>query len=221
METFSALLAICAGNSPVTGELHAQRPVTRGFDVFFDLRLNKRLSKQSWAGNLRRHRAHYDVIVMHASLSCGSNPAWPHWLTSIFTHSDHAFLGLPCFLMLGLREFVIDFMQDIVRCNTPKGNTLMGCCPLFSWPYHLSRRQRRTDMPSSWWRHQMETFSALLVLCAGNSSLTGEFLSQRPVTRSFDVFFDLCLNKRLSKHSWGWWFETPSRPLWHRCNGYL
>ena len=47
METFSALLSICAGNSPVTGEFHAQRPVTRSFDVFFDLRLNKRWSKQS------------------------------------------------------------------------------------------------------------------------------------------------------------------------------
>ena len=47
METFSALLAICAGNSPVPGEYPAQRPVTRSFDVFFDLRLNKPLSKQS------------------------------------------------------------------------------------------------------------------------------------------------------------------------------
>ena len=48
---------------------------------------------------------------------------------------------------------------------------------------------------------------------------TGEFPSQRPATRSFDVFFDLSLNKRLSKQSWGWWFETPSRPLWRHCNG--
>ena len=64
METFSALLAICAGNSPVTSEFPAQRPVTRSFDVFFDLRLNNRLSKQSWFGDLKRYRAHYDVIVM-------------------------------------------------------------------------------------------------------------------------------------------------------------
>ena len=65
----------------------------------------------------------------------------------------------------------------------------------------------------SWWRHQMEmeAFSALLALWAGYSPVTGEFPSQRPVTRSFDVFFDLCLNKRLSKQSWVWWFETPSR----------
>ena len=66
METFSALLAICAGNSPVTGEFLAQRPVTRSFDVFFDLRLNERLSKQLWGWwfDLRRHHAHYDVTVM-------------------------------------------------------------------------------------------------------------------------------------------------------------
>ena len=72
----------------------------------------------------------------------------------------------------------------------------------------------------TWWRHQMETFSALLVLCAGNSPVTGEFPSQRPVTRSFEVFFDLRLNKRLSKQSWGWWFETPSCLLWRHCNDY-
>ena len=41
METFSALLAICVGNSPVNDEFHVQRPVTRSFDVFFDLRLSK------------------------------------------------------------------------------------------------------------------------------------------------------------------------------------
>ena len=71
----------------------------------------------------------------------------------------------------------------------------------------------------TWWRHQMETFSALLAICAGNSPVTGEFPTQRPVTRSFDVFFDLRLNKRLSKQSWGWWFETSSCPLWRQCNG--
>ena len=70
----------------------------------------------------------------------------------------------------------------------------------------------------TWWRHQMETFSTLLALCAWNSPVIGEFPSQRPVTRSFDVFFDLRLNKRLSKQSWGWWFETPSRLLWRHCN---
>ena len=64
----------------------------------------------------------------------------------------------------------------------------------------------------------MGTFSALLALCAGNSPGTGEFPAQRPVTRSFDVFFDLRLNKRLSKQWWGWWYAMPSSPLWHHCN---
>ena len=71
---------------------------------------------------------------------------------------------------------------------------------------------------TTWWRHQMETFSALLAICAGNSPVCGEFPAQRPVTWRSDVFFDLRLNKRLSKLSWGWWFETPSRPLWRHCN---
>ena len=71
---------------------------------------------------------------------------------------------------------------------------------------------------SLWWRHQMETFSALLAICAENSPVPGEFSAQRPVTRSSDVFFDLRLNKRLSKHSWGWWFETLLRPLWRHRN---
>ena len=64
----------------------------------------------------------------------------------------------------------------------------------------------------------METFFALLAICAGNLPVTGEFPTQRPVTRSFDVFFDLGLNERLSKQSWGWWFETPSRPIWRHSN---
>ena len=70
----------------------------------------------------------------------------------------------------------------------------------------------------SWWRHQMETFPALLAFCAGNSPVTGEFTAQRPLTRSFDIFFNLRLNKRLNKQSWDWWFETSSCPLWRRCN---
>ena len=71
----------------------------------------------------------------------------------------------------------------------------------------------------TWWRHQMETFSALLAICAGKSPVPGDFPAQRPVTRSFGVFFDLRRNKRLSKQSWGWWFETLSRPLWRHRNG--
>ena len=54
-------------------------------------------------------------------------------------------------------------------------------------------------------------------LC-GEFTSPGEFPTQRPVTQSFDVSFDLRLNKPLSKQSWGWWFETLSRSLWRHCN---
>ena len=69
METFSALLDLCVGNSPVTGEFPSQRPVTWSFDFFFDLRLNKRLSNTRDAGDLIRQRAHYDVTVMWCALA--------------------------------------------------------------------------------------------------------------------------------------------------------
>ena len=59
-----------------------------------------------------------------------------------------------------------------------------------------------------WWHHQMETFFRF----------TGHLCGQRPVTWCFDVFFDLRLNKRLSKQSWGWLFETLSHPLWRNSN---
>ena len=93
------------------------------------------------------------------------------------------------------------------------------------WGYltHYIRRlaifitNANTELVYPWWRHQMEAFSALLAIFAGNSPVPGEFPAQKPVTRSFEVFFDLRLNKRLSKQSWGWWFETLSRPLWRRC----
>ena len=75
METFSALLALCAGNSPVTCELPPQRPVMRSFDAIFDLRLNKRLVNNRYVGDLGRHRAHYDVTLMYLAVT-GSVEAW-------------------------------------------------------------------------------------------------------------------------------------------------
>ena len=66
-----------------------------------------------------------------------------------------------------------------------------------------------------WWRHQMETFSALLTLCAGNSPVT------KASATDFDVFFDLRLNNTLSKQSWDRCFDTPPRSLWCHCNEFL
>ena len=67
----------------------------------------------------------------------------------------------------------------------------------------------------SWWRHQMETFSALLALCHRspvNSHHKGQWRG------AFDVFFELRLNKHLNKQSWGWWFETLSHSSWRHCS---
>ena len=172
MDTFSALLALCAGNSPVTGEFPAQWPVTRSFDVFFDLRLNKRLSKQSWGW-------------------CFETPSSSLWRQQM-KHESFGLLAI-CVGKLPLPDTE----------NVP-----------MAWRRHVcSSRKRR-----SWWRHQMETFSALRAICAGNSPVPGEFPTQRRVTRSFGVFFDLHPNKRLSKQWWGWWFETQTCPLWRHSN---
>ena len=124
-------------------------------------------------------------------------------------------------------------MKGSCNFSRKKSNELTDIPDMFYYRTSMllgnHKRQRR---PCSWsnitnlqqkttrWRHQMETFSALLTLCAGNSPVTGEFSAQRPITRSFDVFFDLRMNKRLGKQSWGWWFETPSRSLWRHCNAY-
>ena len=95
--------------------------------------------------------------------------------------------------------------------------------PIFGWPCEnvtdiLRKNALQHRRYGSWWRYQMEIFSALLAICAGNSPVSGEFPTQRPVTGRFDVFFDLHPNKRLSKQWWGWWFETISCPLWRHHN---
>ena len=84
METFSALLALCAGNSPVTGEFPSQRPVTRSFDVFFDLCLNNSWVNNRDADDLRRRRAHYDVTVMSWCQLCHY---WRHQRSSVTSDS--------------------------------------------------------------------------------------------------------------------------------------
>ena len=105
-------------------------------------------------------------------------------------------------------------LNSAFRLRVKKISKLRITSPLW-WKFSDDRWISLT----AWWRNQMEIFSALLALCAGNSPVTGELFSQRPVTRSFDVLFDLCLNLRLNKQSWGWWFEAPSCSLWRYCNG--
>ena len=76
METFSVLLVLCAGNSPVSDE----------FPSFFDLHLNKQLSSNGEAGNLRRHGAHYDVLVMYYKIRSTRyllEVQWPQWSSQV------------------------------------------------------------------------------------------------------------------------------------------
>ena len=91
-------------------------------------------------------------------------------------------------------------------------------CVDVSQPFNACRcsgHHRCEYMP--WWRHQVEAFSTLLAFCAWNSPTAGEFPAQKPLTRSFDIFFDLGLNQRLNKQWRRRWFETPSRSLWRHC----
>ena len=69
-----------------------------------------------------------------------------------------------------------------------------------------------------WWHHQKENFPRYWWFVRGIHRSPVNSTHKRPVTQSFDVFFDQCLNIRLSKQSSGWWFETPSCPLWCHCN---
>ena len=127
---------------------------------------------------------------------------WPYWKIGIETGigNNHYRNDLHIYASKCLNY--LDIMNSIIAVVL--SSKVYNCC---------NKAQR--------WRHQMETFSALLALCAGNSPVTGEFPAQRPVTRSFNVFFVLRLNKRLSKQSRGWWCRTPSRPLWRHCNGNM
>ena len=107
METLFTLLAICAGNSPVTGEFPAQKPVTRSCDVFFDLRLNTRWVNNGEAGALRRHLAHYDVIVMiHREGSTNQ----------LFVHPLAIVLGLFCACQF-FKFIFWDCYKNLAFCN--------------------------------------------------------------------------------------------------------
>ena len=109
---------------------------------------------------------------------------------------------------------------------------IVVCTGSWSWYYYsngaassaelialsANRSNRSAAEQITRWRHQMETFSALLALC-------GDFTDHRwiPFAKASDaelwcLFSDLRPNKRLSKQSRFRWFEMPSRSLWRYCN---
>ena len=85
-------------------------------------------------------------------------------------------------------------------------------------PYHCSLYGVLISSFGMMTSSNRDNFRVIGLLC-GEFTGPGEFPAQWPVTRNFDVFFDLCPNKQFSKQSWGWRFETPSCPLWRHCNG--
>ena len=120
-----------------------------------------------------------------------------------------------------MAKFIDAYMHHLASMNKPNQNKpcsrqlrrkCINCLSrgwYLQWQFPTSNKYVHDDVIK--WKK----VSVLLAICAGNSPGT---LTQRPVTWSFDVFFDLRPNKRLSKQWWGWWLETPSSPLWRHCN---
>ena len=103
-----------------------------------------------------------------------------------------------------LNIFISSFMTRHTMVKMSYTVVIHATCKLY-----MMTRIKHDDVTK--WKY----FPRYWPFVAGNSPITGEFPAQRPMTRNFDVSFDLCLNKRLSKQWWGWWSETQSCPLWH------
>ena len=131
METFSALLALCVGKSPVTGEFHSKRPVTRSFDVLFDLLIcawTNGWANNRYAGDLIRHRAHYDAIVMEFPLFriifCKS--VMGHTITQGNGVLSNLFGVRPTWILVlhASLQFEIELLQEITCAGNIKSSTI-------------------------------------------------------------------------------------------------
>ena len=144
---------------------------------------------------------------MHRVHNTNNNDNVKQRLWHVF-HSDFRFSG---------REFgKIQEARWVNYWYESRGLAWQTCTALSGWSnkrVFWSEYIGRITMTSWKWKH----FPRNWPLC-GEFIGPGEFPTQRPVTRSFDVFFDLRLNERLSKQPWGWWFETLSWSLWRHCN---
>ena len=129
--------------------------------------------------------------------------AWNQWVLYNLSHwTNHVVIG-----------YITNRNAGAIRMTTIGSTCHLGgyylshWCPIFYTRFiHAAATRESVRIADlqigcrslTWWRHLMETFSAPLALCAGNSPITSEFPSQRPVTRRFDVFIDLRLNKQSS-----------------------
>ena len=138
-----------------------------------------------------------------------------HWFRSWpVRHQAIIWTNYGIFLLGYLRTNLSEFLFFRNSCSFIQENAFENVCEMATI---LSQPQYINDMMTS---SNGNLFRVTGPLC-GEFTGPGEFSTQRPVTRSFDVFFDLRLNKRLSKHTWGWWFEPPSWSLWRHRNGFI
>ena len=142
-------------------------------------------------------------------LRCLLSPERP---LNLITHSLLLFIPVPSLIIVGSIDVPSHNGRRLSHDDVIKWKPLPGHWPfvrgIHRWPFLT-----QCDCVEA-----SETFSKLLAICAGNPPVTGGFPPQRPVTQSFDDFFDLRLNKRRSKQSRRRWFETPSRSLWRHRN---
>ena len=140
METYSALLALCEGNSPVTGEFPSQRQVTRSFEVFFDLSLKKRLCNRD-TDDLRHHRAHYDVTVM---VYPTFHPTWNMDQAQRNTDKYGAILCMPIPFTWGHNRLLWRVSNEQPGsttniCGTNSSKLVVPINPTFIWLTHWGR----------------------------------------------------------------------------------
>ena len=136
---------------------------------------------------------HEPMMTLFLTHICGTRGRWVKKCTSL-----RLFNLYNTFVVVIWEMMVI---QEVNCCSWNQNTTNVKI-------YYLTFDQKVVNVVtySTWWRHKMDVICALLTLCAGNSPIAGEFPAQRPVTRIFDVFFDLPLNKLLRK-------QSPSRSL--------
>ena len=140
--------------------------------------------------------------------------------------TNHSPLDSPC--LKGIERWTLGSPHKwpIMRRSFPRHGVIMCSRPTFTTLYMMTTSLPGTQLAgkrddirrSNSVFHddviKWKPFPRYWPFVSGNSPVTSEFPAQKPVTRSFDVFFYMRLNKRLSKQSWGWWFDTPSQPLW-------
>ena len=198
------------------------KTLTRSFNVFFDLHLNKRLSEQS-------RRLWFETPSGLSWRHCNAmkiSRKTPH-STLVKTWYGSSLMSVMCERSFAIAIIVLCAISNFIWPRYIKSLLYMymyyfimcisQCQPLTDAPYlpklfrllhwHWGSRiiapvpiKHRKNL-DTWWRHQIGTLSALLALCAGNSPVTGEFPAQRPVTWSFGVFFVLFMFRRW-RHNW-------------------